>query len=158
MSFDKLIAKVTQAENALEAHERRVGADLRQLKQSWKATWTPARIVIAGVVGGFLVGRAEPLRSAARGGSLMRIASLLTGVFSSGTAKQAADEAEDAAEDAGVAAHAVAPGADAVASAPDPDPDPDAAAAIAAANEHIAHERLLRAAAAARRTNAEAVD
>ena len=26
MSFDKLIAKVTQAENAMEANERRVGA------------------------------------------------------------------------------------------------------------------------------------
>src|SRR3546814_7016824 len=68
MSFDKLIAKVTQAEDALEAHERRVGADLRQLKHSWKASWTPTRIMVAGVVTGFLVGRAEPLRSAARGG------------------------------------------------------------------------------------------
>lgn len=154
MSFDKLIAKVTQAENALEAHERRVGADLRQLRHSWKATWTPARIVIAGVVGGFLVGRAEPLRSAARGGSLMRIVSLLTGVFASGTASHAAEEAEHAADDAEVAAQAVAPGAAAVASTP----DPKAEAAIAAANERVAHERLLRAAAAARRTNAEAID
>ena len=150
MSFDKLIAKVTQAENALEAHERRVGADLRQLKQSWKATWTPARIVIAGVVGGFLVGRAEPLRSAARGGSLMRIVSLLTGVFASGTASHAAEEAEHAADDAETAVAAAATGA-AVATA-------DTAAAVAAANEHVAHERLLRAAAAARRTNAEAID
>jgi len=150
MSFDKLIAKVTQAENALEAHERRVGADLRQLKQSWKATWTPARIVIAGVVGGFLVGRAEPLRSAARGGSLMRIVSLLTGVFASGTASHAAEEAEHAADDAETAVAAAATGA-AVAT-------PDTAAAVAAANEHVAHERLLRAAAAARRTHAGAID
>ena len=76
MSFDKLIVKVTQAEDALEAHERRVGADLRQLKRSWKATWTPARIVIAGVVGGFLVGRAEPLLCAARRGPGLRIVSM----------------------------------------------------------------------------------
>lgn len=146
MSFDKLIAKVTQAENALEAHERRVGADLRQLRHSWKAIWTPARIVVAGVVGGFLVGRAEPLRSAARGGSLMRMVSLLTGVFATTTASHAADEAEQAADDAGVVAQAVATGI-----AVDPD-------AVAAANERIAHERLLRAAAAARQTNAEAID
>lgn len=155
MSFDKLIAKVTQAENALEAHERRVGADLRQLKQSWKATWTPARIVIAGLVGGFLVGRAEPLRSAARGGSLMRIVSLLSGVFASGSASHAADEAEQAADNAEVAAQAVAPDG-AVAAAPPA--NPEAATTIDAANERIAHERLLRAAAAARQTNAEAVD
>lgn len=143
MSFDKLIAKVTQAENALEAHERRIGADLRQFKHSWKATWTPARIVIAGVVGGFLVGRAEPLRSAVRGGNLTRIMSLLTGVFATTTATRAADEAEQATE-------AVAPGA-----AP---ADPAAAAAIAAANERIAHDRILRAAAAARGTRDETID
>jgi len=152
MSFDKLIAKVTQAENALEAHERRVGADLRQLKHSWKTAWTPARIVIAGLVGGFLVGRAEPLRSAARGGSLMRIVSLLTGVFASSTASHAAEEAGHAADDAETAVAAAVPGAVAA-------PTAEAAAAtIAAANERVAHERLLRAAAAARRTNAEAVD
>lgn len=150
MSFDKLIAKVTQAENALEAHERRVGADLRQLKHSWKTAWTPTRIVIAGVVGGFLVGRAEPLRSAARGGGLVRIVSLLTGVFASGTASHAAEEAEHAADDAETAVAAAVPGAASTADA--------AAATITAANERVAHERLLRAAAAARRTNAEAVD
>ena len=101
MSFDKLIAKVTQAEDALEAHERRVGADLRQLKHSWKASWTPTRIMVAGVVTGFLVGRAEPLRSAARGGSVVRIVSLLSGLFASTTASQAASDAEQAADECG---------------------------------------------------------
>jgi hypothetical protein len=155
MSFDKLIAKVTQAENALEAHERRVGADLRQLKHSWKATWTPGRIVLAGLVGGFLVGRAEPLRSAARGGSLMRAVSLLSGMFATTTASHAAEEAEHAADTAETAVQAVAPGAAGSDGAADP---AAAAAGIAAANERVAHERLLRAAAAARGANAEAVD
>lgn len=150
MSFDKLIAKVTQAENALEAHERRIGADVRQFTKSWKAIWTPARIVIAGVAGGFLVGRTEPLRSAARSGSLMRIVSLLSGVFTTATVRHAADEAEDAADNAEDVAEAVAPLASAV--------DPGSAAAVAAANERIAHERLLRETAAARQTNAEATD
>ena len=148
MSFDKLIAKVTQAEDALEANERRVGADLRQLRQSWKATWTPTRIMVAGVVTGFLVGRAEPLRSAARGGSVVRIVSLLSGLFASTTATHAASEAEEAADTASDVATAAAP--DVAGSA--------TAQAAAAASERIAHERLLRHAAAARQTNAESVD
>ena len=152
MSFDKLIVKVTQAEDALEAHERRVGADLRQLKRSWKATWTPARIVIAGVVGGFLVGRAEPLRSAARGGSVVRIVSMLSSLFATTTASHAASEAEQAADSADRAAETVAPAAAAAATAA------TTGDAAAVANERIAHERLLRHAEAARQTNAEAVD
>ena len=150
MSFDKLIVKVTQAEDALEAHERRVGADLRQLKRSWKATWTPARIVIAGVVGGFLVGRAEPLRSAARGGSVVRIVSMLGTVFAGTSARQAATEAEHAADASEQAAETVAPGTTSKSAAQD--------VASEAAREELAHARLQREAEAARQVNAEAMD
>ena len=134
MSFSKLVAKVSQAENALEASERQVGADARQLRQAWKALWTPGRIVLAGAVAGFLAGRAEPLRNAARGGSLVRIVSLLSSVFATTTASHAADEAEHAADEAEFVAEAVVPG------------------------EQAAHERLLREAAAARQANAGASD
>jgi hypothetical protein len=99
MSFAKLIAKVEQAEQALEAQERRVAADWRQLKDSWRAGWTPARIVIAGLVGGFMVGRAEPLRRIGGGGTLQLI-SALAGLFAGGSAQVAAGEAEHAAETA----------------------------------------------------------
>ena len=143
MSFVKLVAKVTQAENALEANERRVGADVRQLRPSWKALWTPWRIVLAGAVGGFLVGRAEPLRNAARGGSLVRIVSLLSSVFATTTASHAADEAEHAADEAEFVADTVAPGT---------------GGGDAAIRERTAHERLLREAAAARQASAEASD
>ena len=109
MSFDKLIDKVSQAEAALEAQERRVAADVRQFKSSWRAAWTPGRIVIAGLVTGFVTGRAEPLRNAARSGSVVRIVSLLSGLFATATAQVAAGDAEDAAADAEVAADAAAP-------------------------------------------------
>ena len=109
MSFDKLIHKVTQAEDALEAHERRIAADLRQLKASWRAGWTPARIVIAGLVSGFLLGRAEPLQAIAKGGGAMRLITLLSGLFAGGSAQVAASEAEHAAETAEGVAVAVAP-------------------------------------------------
>ena len=109
MSFDKLIDKVSQAEAALEAQERRMAADWRQLKSSWRAAWTPGRIVIAGLVTGFVTGRAEPLRNAARSGSVVRIVSLLSGLFATATAQVAAGDAEEAAADAEIAADAVAP-------------------------------------------------
>jgi hypothetical protein len=105
MSFDALIAKVEQAERALEAQERRVAADVRQLKSSWRDAWTPGRIVIAGVVSGFLVGRARPLRIA-DGGNALQMIGALAGLFAGGSAQAAADEAERAAEQAQGAASA----------------------------------------------------
>lgn len=111
MSFDKLIAKVTQAEDALEAHERRVAADLRQLKASWRAGWTPGRIVVAGLVGGFFMGRTEPAGAVvARGRSAMQLITMLNGLFA-GTSAQAAAEAEHAAQTAEDLAGKVAPDA-----------------------------------------------
>lgn len=109
MSFEKLIEKVSQAEDALEAQERRFAADVRQLKRSWRAAWTPGRIVIAGLVTGFVTGRVEPLRNAARSGSVVRIVSLLSGLFATATAQAAAGNAKDAAESAELASEAVAP-------------------------------------------------
>lgn len=96
MSFDQLIHKVTQAEDALEAQERRVAADWRQLKASWRAGWTPGRIVIAGLASGFLLGRAEPLRAVAKGGGAMQLITMLSGLFAGGSAQAAASEAEHA--------------------------------------------------------------
>ena len=111
MSFDKLIDKVKQAEDALEAQERRVAADFRQLKASWVTGWTPPRIVIAGLVSGFLIGRVEPLKAVAKGGNAMQLITMLSGLFASSGAQAAASEAEQAASSAEDVAVAVAPGA-----------------------------------------------
>ncbi len=35
VTFEHLIRKVSQAEQALEGHERQVGAHARRLKQAW---------------------------------------------------------------------------------------------------------------------------
>lgn len=103
MSFDKLVAKVKQAEDALEAQERQMSADFRQFKASWRATWTPGRIVIAGLASGFLVGRAEPFKHVA-GGGVLQLISALSGLFASGQAQDAATNADQAAQAAEVTA------------------------------------------------------
>lgn len=124
MGFKQLLTKVQQAEAALEARERRVGDDWRQLKSTWKAAWTPGRVIIAGLVGGFLVGRAQPLRAAARSGQFMQLVTMLSGLFAGGSAQVAAEEAEQAAHTAEDVADAVAtnvapaPAAEAARSAP----------------------------------------
>lgn len=110
MGFDALIEKVRQAETALEAQERRVGADWRQLRGSWRSLWTPGRIVLAGLATGFMVGRAEPFKRAA-GGGVLQLLTALSGMFAGGSAQVAANEAgeaADAAQDAQAAQQAQA--------------------------------------------------
>ena len=117
MGFNKLIDKVTQAEQALEARERNVGAQWRQLKASWRAAWTPGRIVVAGIASGFLVGRAQPLAGMTGGGVLQVMTALSGFIASTGLPEvlddAAAPEQDDAEEtnDATTAASSVMPAA-----------------------------------------------
>ncbi|RMH93411.1 hypothetical protein EBB59_05915 [Lysobacter pythonis] len=133
MGFKQLIHKVTQAEQALEARERSVGADWRQLRTSWRAIWTPGRIVIAGLASGFLVGRTRPL--AGIGGSgVLQMLSALSGLVAGGGAQAAVDEAENARHEAGTPR--------------EPNPPTRAAAPDAGGNDHESlrhYERLRRA-------------
>ena len=98
MGFHELIDKVKQAETALEAQERQAAADWRQFRASWHALWTPGRIVLAGVAAGFMTGSTSPLRGAAAGRGLLQLATVVSGLFASGSAQAAANEAEHAAE------------------------------------------------------------
>ncbi len=97
MSFDALIQKVKQAEDALEASERRTSSRWKELKIVWKENWTPGRIVIVGLVSGFMVGRAKPLKLVG-GSGLLNMVSTLSGLFASSSAQAAADGAQNAAE------------------------------------------------------------
>jgi hypothetical protein len=118
MSFDALIQKVRQAEAALEAQERRAGADWRQLRATWRALWTPGRLVVAGLAAGFIVGRAEPFKRAA-GGGVLQLVTALSGLFAGGSAQAAASEAGDAADAAQQAQGAPR------AESPEPQPQPE---------------------------------
>lgn len=106
MRFEALITKVQQAEQALEAKERQTAVEWQQLKRQWTSAWTPGRIVVAGLVSGFMVGRARPLRVAS-GGGVLQLVSALSSLFAGTSAQAAANEAEQAAD---VAAHAAAVG------------------------------------------------
>ena len=111
MSFDALIAKVEQAEQALEARERTASKQWQQVKTTWRESWTPGRIVIAGLASGFLVGRAQPLKLAGSGG-LLNLVTALSGMLASGSAQVAAENAEQAADAAGDVAQVTGDAAD----------------------------------------------
>ena len=109
VGFEALIEKVRQAETALEAKERETVGRYDHTRATFRAFWTPGRIVVAGLVSGFVVGRAEPFKRAAGGGTLQLISALGT-LFAGTGAKEAAAEADDAAR-AVQAASGTAPGA-----------------------------------------------
>jgi len=109
VGFEALVEKVSQAEAALEAKERQATADFRQLKSSWRLSWTPGRIVIAGLVSGFVVGKLEPTKKVATGGGVVQLLTALGGLFAGTSAQAAAGKAENVAESAQQTAAAVDP-------------------------------------------------
>lgn len=114
VSFKQLIDKVGQAEQALEANERVMAADWRQLKASWRAGWTPGRILIGGLVSGFAIGRMEPMKSVAKGGSIMQMITAISGLVASASAQAAASHVDQVASDVGDVADDVGDVADSV--------------------------------------------
>ena len=118
VGFEALIEKVTQAEQALETSERVTASRWRAFKSTWRESWTPGRIVVAGLASGFIVGRASPMRVAGSGG-VLNLATALAGIFAGTGAQAAAKEAEGAAAAAG-AASAKASAAEAPVAPPTP--------------------------------------
>ena len=60
MRFDDLVQRVHDTEHALELQRTHTGHSWRGLRTSWREGWTPTRIVLAGLLSGFVVGRVKP--------------------------------------------------------------------------------------------------
>jgi len=99
MRFEKLLQHVQRAEQRVELRATHTQTQWSTLKQAWRAGWTPGRIVIAGLVSGFLVGRAEPLR-ALTGARWMQMFSAVSSLLATAQAAAAAEQAEQAADTA----------------------------------------------------------
>lgn len=98
MSFDTLLHKVRQAEAAVEAQQRRTSADWRQLKCSWRAIWTPGRLIVAGLLGGYAIGSGKV--GATTTSNALRLLASLSAFIASRDASAAAEDAEQAAHSA----------------------------------------------------------
>ena len=110
MRFEQLQQHVARAEKRVELRSAQSSLYWTILKQSWREGWTPARIVIAGVVSGFLVGRSEPLRSltGARWMQMFTAVSSFLATAQAAAAAETAEQAADTAQDAQQQAEGVA--------------------------------------------------
>ncbi|WP_337243996.1 protein sip-5 [Luteimonas sp. gir] len=142
MNFEGLKTRVERAEALVDGRVVQTLDRHAALRSSWREAWTPSRIVIAGLIGGFAMGVSQPKRALRRLGKIggpksLQMISALSGLASSiqatiaavsaKQAAEAADASEDAAADA--ATEATSPTASAAATAPPVDP--------AAASAHV---------------------
>ena len=99
MNYKQLQRRVERLERLVEGRGLRTQSHWAELKKNWQEGWTPARIIAAGLIGGFVSGRAEPLR-ALSGPRLLEMIGAVSGLFASVQASVAAEQAQDAADSA----------------------------------------------------------
>jgi hypothetical protein len=114
MRFELLRQRVERAERRVSTCSDHAGAHRREFGEAWRRGWTPGRIVIAGFLSGFLVGRAEPL-SRVGGARWLQMLGTLSTMFASLRAAAASADAGDAADAAAQGAAEAAVAADAAA-------------------------------------------
>ena len=119
MNYEQLKRRVERAERLVEGRSQQTRGHWAALKVSWREGWTPARIVAAGLVAGFVSGRAEPLQ-ALTSTRLLHMVSAVSGLFASAQASFAAEPAEPAADNT----EPQATPTDATAATPAPAPAP----------------------------------
>lgn len=100
MKFDALRHRVQRSERLVEGRSRQLQENWQAVGTAWRGLWTPWRIVGAGVVAGFLSGRAEPLAFAGKLGSV-RWMEILTTVSTFVTEITAANAAASVHDDEG---------------------------------------------------------
>lgn len=103
MNFERLQHRVQRAEQLVEGRAIQTQTHWRELRRIWGEAWTPGRILVAGLVSGFLAGRAEPMKSMTGARWLQMIGSV-SSLFASLQAATAADQANVAADTASEAA------------------------------------------------------
>lgn len=139
MNFERLKRRVERAEQVVDGRIDQVQAHRARLDDEVRQAITPGRIVVAGLLAGFVTGRVQPMRTirAVSATRWLQLATSLSGLFASLKASYAAETAETAAEDAGQAAETAEAVSDEVAGATGvaPAPMPGAGDAPAAAPE-----------------------
>lgn len=141
MRFELLRQRVERAERRVAACSDRAENNRRDFGAAWRAGWSPTRIVVAGFLSGFLIGRAEPLSKVGGARWLQMLGTVSTMVAS----LRAAAASEDAGASADVAAEQAASAnqnvAEATGQAPAVPVDPAAARTGAGAPDAAAMAR-----------------
>lgn len=126
MNFDALQRRVRRAEAVVQVRMEETVRQWDTLEAAWRRSWTPGRILIAGLAGGFVAGRLEP-GGAFSGARWLQMIGSVSGLVASAQASIAT------LQEAGLAAAAAATAEAAGDDAPQADPRTPAGATPAAA-------------------------
>jgi hypothetical protein len=128
VKFEAIRRRVERSEQLVDGRALQTRVHATALKSTWRESWTPARIIIAGLAAGFLTGRADPTRALKQlgsGGRWIQLVGALSGLAASlqssiaaAGADMAVDRADDAADQAGEAAAAAQTAVDEATSTP----------------------------------------
>lgn len=135
MKFGALQRRVKRCEQVVTVRLGETQDHWSTLSQVWRQGWSPLRIVVVGLAGGFIAGRLE-VPGRVNGARWLQMIGSVSNLFASGQAAfaaamaaHAADTADDAVEDAGTASEQAQPAAPAAgaqpAGTPPPAPVPD---------------------------------
>lgn len=103
MNFDTLQRRVQRAEAVVQVRVGETSGHWQRLDALWRRSWTPGRIVIAGLAGGFLAGKLEP-NGAFSGARWLQMIGSVSGLVASAQASVASLQAAAAEAMAGMAA------------------------------------------------------
>lgn len=114
MKFGALQRRVKRCEQVVTVRMDETQGNWGVLSQVWRQGWSPLRIVVVGVAGGFIAGKLE-VPGKVNGARWLQMVGSVSNLFASGQAAfaaamaaHAADSADDAAEEADDAAGQVA--------------------------------------------------
>lgn len=113
MKFEALQRRVRRAEAVVQVRSEETTQHWERLNTAWRTAWTPGRIIVVGLAGGFLAGKLEP-GGAFSGARWLQMIGSVSGLMASAQASvasvaaaaasmaagEAASEAADAASDA----------------------------------------------------------
>ncbi|TFZ47646.1 protein sip-5 [Stenotrophomonas maltophilia] len=133
MKFGALQRRVKRCEQVVTVRLGETQDHWGTLSQVWRQGWSPVRIIVVGLAGGFIAGKLEvPGRvNGARWlqmvGSVSNLFASAQAAFATAMAAQAAATADDAAEEADDASEQAQAAASAAGARPAPAPQPQAA-------------------------------
>lgn len=119
MNFEQLKQRVERTEALVDGRMEQTENAYRMLRGKWRDGWTPVRILLAGGIAGFLVGKTQPIAAIGKlggpnGQRWIQLVTSLSGLVTAVRVKSAAKDAEAAADDVQDAAADVEAAADEV--------------------------------------------
>ena len=99
--------RIDRASEVLDGRREQLRENLQQVRGTWKASWTPLRIVLSGLGLGFVFGKMDPEKAATglagKFGAAPKVLQTLTalsGLFAASRAQAASESADEAADTA----------------------------------------------------------